>query len=173
HAGLSRLAAQASIDGGGAPGQITLVDVLGELNADLQDGILDGTNNGAALSLDGAHVSMDSYTLRTTLADRIDAFVKNAALIQNGVTVLAGTRNAAATITSSALSAPGLLYDDLAEDRSVLFPADLPTHPFDHTAPTITLSFAAPNQAAHNGDVLTGTVAVVGAASDSSGVASF
>ena len=61
------------------------------------------------------HVPMDSYTLRTTLADRIDAFVKNAPLVQNGAAVLAGTRNAASTITSAALSAPGLLYDDLAE----------------------------------------------------------
>ena len=172
HAGLSRVAAQTSIDVGGAPGQITPADLLDVLLADLNDGVLDGTDNGVALFLDQQSVPADSKVLRTSLAIGIDNFVKNAPFRDNGVVVLDAVRNAS-SIASDALVAPGLLYDDLSLDRSILFPANEPVSAFDTTPPTIELAFAAPNDGAAFGDALDGVVAIIGAANDASGLSAF
>ena len=172
HAGLSRQAAQLSIDVGGAPGQVTPVDLLDVLSADLNDGVFDGTDNGQALFLDQATVPADSDVLRTSLAVGVDNFVKNAPFRDEGVVVLDVVRNAS-SIASDALSAPGLLYDDLSLDRSILFPADAPVNPFDQTPPIVELAFGAPNDTATFGDALDGVVAVIGTASDASGVSAF
>ncbi|MBI1944650.1 MAG: hypothetical protein HYS27_03080 [Deltaproteobacteria bacterium] len=172
HAGLSRMAAQISIDVGGAPGQITPVDLLDVLLDDLSDGVLDGTDSGVALFLDQESVSSGPDALRTSLAIGIDNFVKNAPLRDQGVVILEVPRNAS-SITRAALSAAGLLYDDLSLDRSVLFPADAPVTPFDQAAPTINLAFAAPNDAAPFGAALDGVVAVIATASDPSGLSAF
>lgn len=172
HGGLSRLAAQVSIDAGGAPGQVTLVDILDVLLADLNDGVLDGADAGTALFLDEQFIPADADVLRTRLAIGVDNFVKNAPLRDDGVVVLEVARNLS-DIASVALVGPGLLYDDLALDRSILFPADAPVTPFDQTPPTINLSFGAPHQVAISGDVFDGVVAILGTASDPSGLAAF
>ena len=172
HGGLSRVAAQLSIDIGGAPGQVTPVDLLDVLKLDLSDGVLDGTDSGALLFLDQQSVASDSYVLRTTLAVGIDNFVKNAPLRDDGVVVLEAPRNASG-ITSAALSATDLLYDDLSLDRSALFPLGDPVRPFDQTPPTIELAFAAPNDDADFGDPLEGVIAVIGIATDPSGLSAF
>jgi hypothetical protein len=172
HAGLSRLAGQLSIDVGGAPGQVTPVDLIEVLLLDLNDGVLDGSDNGTPLFLDLQSVPSDADVLRTKLAIGIDNFVKNAPFRDAGVIVLEAIRNNSA-ITSDALSAAGLLYDDISLDRSVLFPADAPVSPFDQTPPIVELAFAAPNEDAAFGDALDGVVAIVGTASDISGLSAF
>ncbi|MCC7075066.1 MAG: carboxypeptidase regulatory-like domain-containing protein [Deltaproteobacteria bacterium] len=172
HAGLSRMAAQTSIDVGGAPGQITPVDLLDVLLDDLSDGVLDGTASGVALFLDQESVPAGPDALRTSLAIGVDNFVKNAPLRDQGVVILEAPRNAS-SITSAALSAAGLLYDDLSLDRSVLFPADAPITPFDQVPPTINLTFAAPNEAAPFGAAFDGVVAIIATASDPSGLSAF
>lgn len=172
HAGLSRIAAQLSIDIGGAPGQITPVDLIDVLLADLNDGVFDGADNGVGLFLDQQSAPSDADVLRTRLAVGIDNFVKNAPFRENGIVVLEAERNLS-SITSDALAAAGLLYDDIALDRSILFPADAPVSPFDQTPPTIELAFAAPNEDAAFGASLDGVVAIVGNVTDISGISSF
>ncbi|MBI1948549.1 MAG: hypothetical protein HYS27_22875 [Deltaproteobacteria bacterium] len=172
HAGLSRVAAQVSIDAGGSPGQVTAIDLLDVLLLDLNDGVLDGTDTGSPLFLDQQSIASDPDVLRTRLAVGIDNFVKNAPFRDNGVVVLEAVRNSS-SITSDALAGPGLLYDDISLDRSILFPADAPVNPFDQTPPTIELAFAAPNDATTFGSALDGVVAIIGTVSDLSGISSF
>lgn len=177
HGGLSRLAAQVSIDVGGVPGQVTLVDLVDVLARDLSDLVLDGRDGDTPLFLDGATYPSNSQVVRTMLAEKVDAYVKNAPFRHDGLIVQEGVvdtdRMLAGTITSSALAGPGLLYDDLAEDRSILFPGNEPVVAFDRQPPSVVLSFGSPHEGESSGAALVGTVAIMGGALDHSAVASF
>lgn len=172
HGGLSQMAAQVSIDAGGEPGQVTMIDLVEVLKRDAHDLVFDGKSDGTPLFLDGAFIEADSFVLRSLLAARVDNFVTNAPFYKGGQRVLEGVRNQASTITREALIGPGLFYDDLALDRSVLFPLDVPVMPFDQEPPDLSLAFAGLPDV-QSGAALVGVVAMNGVAQDESGVAEF
>jgi hypothetical protein len=162
-AGLSRVAAELCVRTAADVGAITSLDLLDVLLADLDDGILDGKQNGLRLDLDpGAREQADSYILRRDLANGVFNFTKNLELPR-----VTQPRNAGG-IDGDSLSQAGKLLDDVALNNDAnLFPAEEPPLPFDKTPPGIDFLFLQPHNTSGFGDSLTGLVTIVGTASDS------
>lgn len=163
HAGLSRFAAELCDRTAVAVGAITMLDVLDVLLADLDDGLLDGAQEGVRLDLDpGALEQADSYVLRRSLASSIYNFTKDVPL--NGVLMPRNTSG----VDGDSLSQAGKILDDIALNAdSNLFPFEDAPLPFDRAPPGIDFLFLPPNNEAVFGDALSGLVTIVGTATDS------
>jgi hypothetical protein len=170
HAGLSRMAAEMSVEAGVAVGTITLVELVRVLALDLQsDPLFDGLGEGSVVTVGPQSVALSSLTTRFDLAASLDRFLAEAPLLDRSGQPVPGVdvdRNNSLLTRTDALN--GRLYEALAEDNRGDLYADEGL-PFDVVPPTIDLTFGGTNQTAVDGDSLTGTVQVNGIADDDSG----
>ena len=134
HAGLSRLALDATDDLILAPGDIGSLDLIEALVDDLDNVRFDGRNlAGQETFYDPSRTrSTSAYTVRFDLVSALHNFILNAPLERSRVVF---PQNASG-ITTVQLSVPGGFYDDLAKnDDPRLFSAENPVIPFDVEPP--------------------------------------
>jgi hypothetical protein len=166
HAGLSRMAAELSIEAGSAPGAITTTELVRLLAKDLEiDPLLDGVGPEGAIIIPLRNVPLTAATTRFDLAAATDRFVTETPFLDGPYPGVTEHRNNSSVNRAQCLS--GRIYSDVAEDaREALYPFDQPVVPFDTTAPAIDLRFIGPHSSRVFGDILAGTATIRGDATD-------
>lgn len=165
--GLNQLARDTAVDVGLTPGTgYALPQLLTSLRQDISDGQFDGLSGSLQLATGGTTPYVfDPNTSRFKLAISMDRFIRSSAN-KTGLT-------RADLQTQS-------IYDNVAGDRSVLYPSTAAPIPFDNVPPTVawTITFANGGQMAlppfalGSTKLLAGVVAIQADATDSSGVQS-
>lgn len=163
--GLNQLARDTALDVGLTPGTgYALPQLLTSLRQDISDGQFDGMSGSLQLATGGTTPYVfDANTSRFKLAISMDRFVRSSAN-KTGLT-------RADLQTQS-------IYDNVAGDRSILYPSTAAPIPFDNVPPTVawTVTFANGGQMAlppfalGSTKLLAGVVSIQADATDSSGV---